>query len=550
MNRRNKPKSNSRKALDRTSVGFNRLDFQEFREEQPPKPLVANAGAKGQKLQQVLADFRQRLQKQRWQLQRHYNAESDQRTRRITVRSVKDAIIDRILLEKTSTLNRRQLKQLPIGELPPHLPRFDWRDQAVVSGVRDQRACNSCWAVAATQAFESNLMIQLANFATNSNDEFPDSFFVSQVALNTHSTMDCVEPFSCEVGRYETALNYYFDRGIPAHEIKLNGVPLDQSGQVQPLPGNQARDAALPPNHCDDNTSARIKIMGWDYVRRDAFKIPSEKAMKMALLEYGPLVVAMNTLGLQDFSTQQLVDYSEEIGTNPGSGVVFKRETVSGGLLVCIPTRQLEKKFVESLGVESFNLNSPIGGDQRYRFFPAAAETFKQGQHVRAASTDLNVGKFIERNANRFFDMTTGKGYQRETDTFLFHFPRSNDVRLKQDPLTDKFTLHLPANSETKVTDDTLEMITPWHPPEDLDPVFEANPDLPFNHFVLLIGWDDKKEAWIIQNSWGDDWGFTCGGSGSRGYVYVRYGTFGQYAAWLEADLLDQKLLAGQFHSA
>jgi hypothetical protein len=121
----------------------------------------------------------------------------------------------------------------------------------------------------------------------------------------------------------------------------------------------------------------------------------------------------------------------------------------------------------------------------------------------------------------------------------------------KQDELTDKFSVHLPANSEIKLELDPntrkLTMISPWHPPEDLDPVFAANPELNFNHFVLLVGWDDKKGAWIIQNSWGDDWGFTCGhfggGGEGKGYAYIRYGTFGQFAAWLEADLLAQKLL-------
>jgi hypothetical protein len=27
------------------------------------------------------------------------------------------------------------------------------------------------------------------------------------------------------------------------------------------------------------------------------------------------------------------------------------------------------------------------------------------------------------------------------------------------------------------------------------------------NHVVLLIGWDDEKQAWLIKNSWGEEWG-------------------------------------------
>ncbi|MBI3421709.1 MAG: hypothetical protein HY011_02100 [Acidobacteria bacterium] len=34
-----------------------------------------------------------------------------------------------------------------------------------------------------------------------------------------------------------------------------------------------------------------------------------------------------------------------------------------------------------------------------------------------------------------------------------------------------------------------------------------------FNHMVLLIGWDDEENAWIIQNSYGTDWGDSCDGA-------------------------------------
>lgn len=50
------------------------------------------------------------------------------------------------------------------------------------------------------------------------------------------------------------------------------------------------------------------------------------------------------------------------------------------------------------------------------------------------------------------------------------------------------------------------------------------------NHAVLLIGWDDEKEAWLIKNSWGEDWG-------EKGFAWIRYGSnnIGVFAAWIDA---------------
>ena len=50
------------------------------------------------------------------------------------------------------------------------------------------------------------------------------------------------------------------------------------------------------------------------------------------------------------------------------------------------------------------------------------------------------------------------------------------------------------------------------------------------NHVVLLIGWDDKKQAWLVKNSWGEEWG-------EKGFGWIKYGSnnIGVFAAFVEA---------------
>ena len=50
------------------------------------------------------------------------------------------------------------------------------------------------------------------------------------------------------------------------------------------------------------------------------------------------------------------------------------------------------------------------------------------------------------------------------------------------------------------------------------------------NHVVLLVGWDDDKGAWLIKNSWGEEWG-------EKGFGWIKYGSnnIGVFAAWIDA---------------
>ena len=52
------------------------------------------------------------------------------------------------------------------------------------------------------------------------------------------------------------------------------------------------------------------------------------------------------------------------------------------------------------------------------------------------------------------------------------------------------------------------------------------------NHVVLLVGWDNTKQAWLVKNSWGEEWG-------EEGFGWIKWGSnnIGLFAAWIDADL-------------
>ncbi len=64
------------------------------------------------------------------------------------------------------------------------------------------------------------------------------------------------------------------------------------------------------------------------------------------------------------------------------------------------------------------------------------------------------------------------------------------------------------------------------------------------DHAVLIVGWDDSLShsgpgsgGWVVKNSWGTDWGGTCGYGTERGYFTIAYGSasIGEYSSYMHA---------------
>jgi C1A family cysteine protease len=64
-------------------------------------------------------------------------------------------------------------------------------------------------------------------------------------------------------------------------------------------------------------------------------------------------------------------------------------------------------------------------------------------------------------------------------------------------------------------------------------------------HMLLIVGWDDAKGAWLVKNSFGDEWG-------EGGFGWVKYGSnnIGKWSAWIMADPKVEQKLASRWSSA
>jgi cathepsin L len=103
---------------------------------------------------------------------------------------------------KQGTLRAQQslpadFKLRPVSELPASV---DWREKGVVSAVKDQGHCGSCWAFASTATIESHVAIA-------SNKLFDLS--VQQTAMCTPNPNHCGGTGGCEGSTAELAFDYF-----------------------------------------------------------------------------------------------------------------------------------------------------------------------------------------------------------------------------------------------------------------------------------------------------------------------------------------------------
>ncbi|MBI5584564.1 MAG: protease inhibitor I42 family protein [Deltaproteobacteria bacterium] len=139
---------------------------------------------------------------------------------------------------------------------------FDWRNSGILTPVKDQGNCGSCWAFGTVAPFEASLLWK-SGLTIDLSEEF-------LLSCNTNG-------YSCNGGWW-------------AHEYHLNKVAI-----IQTEPG-AVLEASFPYQatqlSCNQSFSHPYRLTNWFYVTDDS-SIPSVEAIKNAIYNYGPVAVAV-----------------------------------------------------------------------------------------------------------------------------------------------------------------------------------------------------------------------------------------------------------------
>src|SRR5262245_21145220 len=160
---------------------------------------------------------------------------------------------------------------------------FDWRTKGKVTPVRDQGGCGSCWAFGALGAYEGNYLIRNGGSA-------------SGLDLAEQHILSCSKAGSCGGGWHAGVFDFLIKTGT-------------------------CRESALPykgkDNPCPPKVSTPYRAVCWGYVPAQANHIPTVANMKKALLEHGPLVVALDvTNPFFAYHSGVFVDYATPTDPN------------------------------------------------------------------------------------------------------------------------------------------------------------------------------------------------------------------------------------------
>ncbi|MDJ0554405.1 MAG: C1 family peptidase [Microcoleaceae cyanobacterium MO_207.B10] len=140
---------------------------------------------------------------------------------------------------------------------------FNWRDVGIVTPVRDQGECGSCWAFAALAAFESSALYH-NNLTSSQVGGLADA--------SEQHLLSCSGAGSCQGGWYGPVFDFMIEKGnLPERVFRYQG-----------------EDTT-----CRFQRNSPLKAATWGYVSDDG-GTPSVSLMKQALCKHGPVVSSVH----------------------------------------------------------------------------------------------------------------------------------------------------------------------------------------------------------------------------------------------------------------
>lgn len=136
---------------------------------------------------------------------------------------------------------------------------FNWKDEGVVTPVKNQGMCGSCWAFAAVGSFESNLLLRGISAGENLSEQLV-------VSCDTYN-------LGCDGGWMDLVYNFLWYMGTTEESCFTY----------------QALDLYCDhPSKCNDWEQKLIRTDGWDWVNNNV------NSIKNALVEHGPIPTTFN----------------------------------------------------------------------------------------------------------------------------------------------------------------------------------------------------------------------------------------------------------------